>query len=187
MKTITAVAAVLLSACQSAPTRLFTLYPVPPPAGVTRNDAAYGGAPIRVDAVHFPPALDRIEIVRDEMPGELSLSDVDHWSAPLSQAARQALAADLLQRLPAGKTIFPHLTKPAGALGLTVDVLEFKSDRHEARLQAGWVVSAADPALATSTGTVTLRTPIAGSDATATAQALSALLGRLADAIVAAL
>ncbi len=44
-----------LTACQSAPTRIFTLYAVPPAAR-----SAYSGAPIRVDAVHVPPALDRI-------------------------------------------------------------------------------------------------------------------------------
>jgi len=182
-RTLAGLTTALVCACQSAPTRLYTLYSVPPAASA----GAYAGAPIRVDAVHFPPALDRIEMIRDDAPGEMHLSDVDHWSAPLSQTARQTLAADLVLRLPAGKAIFPHLTKPDGALGVTVDVLEFTTERREARLQAGWVVNAVGQSSASRGGTVTLRTRTAGDDATATAQALSALLGQLADRIVAAL
>lgn len=174
--------ATLLTACQSDPTRLYTLYAVAP--AVARD--AYTGPPIRVDAVQFPPALDRIEIVRDIAPGEMSLSDVEHWSAPLGQAARQALSADLVQRLPPGKTIFPHLTKPEGALGLSVDVLDFKTDGQDVSLVASWAVSVSGQTAAT-TGNAALRTHAAGGGAAATARALSALLGQLADRIVAAL
>ena len=176
-------AAVLLSACQSAPTRLYTLYAVPPDAA----REAYAGPPIRVDAVHFPPALDRIEIIRDLGPGELSLSDVDHWSAPLGQEARQALSADLVARLPAGKTVFPHLLKPDGALGLTVDVLDFRTDSHGASLEVSWVLSAQGRATATGSGTAVLRSEVAAGNPAATARALSALLARLADRIVSTL
>lgn len=180
-----AAAVALLAACQSAPTRMFTLYAVAP--GAPRE--GYDGPPLRIDAVHFPPELDRIEIIRDVGPGELRLSDLDHWSAPLGQSARQALSADLVARLPAGKAIFPHLAKPAGALGVTVDVLDFKTDGRGVLLQASWVVTGAGQgaAPARSGGTVTLHTDAPAADAAATATALSALLGQLADRIVAAL
>lgn len=173
----------LLSACQSAPTRLYTLYAITPDA--IRAD--YGGPPIRLDAVHFPPSLDRIEVVHDLGPGEMALSDVDHWSAPLGQTARQALSADLIARLPSAKVIYPHLVKPTDALGVSVDVLEFNTDRQGVYLQASWVVSTSGQSAAVSGGTATLHSDASAPDAAATARALSKLLGQLADRIVAGL
>lgn len=168
-----------LAGCSSVPTRIFTLYPVAP---VTRG--AYSGPAIRVDAVHMPVALDRIEVVSDIAPGELRISDVDHWSAPLSQQARQTLSADLIARLPPGTVIYPHLSKPDGALGLTVDVLEFTTDHNGATLQASWVIAADKPTIR---GTAELHSNQILGNATATANALSYLLGQLADRIVAQL
>jgi uncharacterized lipoprotein YmbA len=173
--------AALLCACQSAPTRLYTLYAVPS----ATSGATYTGPPVRVDAVHFPPALDRIEIVRDVAPGEMTLTDLAHWSAPLGQTARQTLSADLVSRLPPGKALFPHLTKPQGALGVSVDVLEFKRDGRGFFLLASWAVEGAAPSSSARGGTATLRATASGDDAAATAQALSDLLAQLADRIVA--
>ena len=173
----------LLTACQSAPTRLYAPYAVPPAAA----GSTYAGPPIRVDAVHFPPSLDRIEIVREIAPGELALNDLEQWSAPLGQAARQALSADLMLRLPPGKALFPHLTKPAAALGVSVDVLEFKGDGRQFLLEASWVVSATGGPSGAAIGTATLRTQASGGNGASTAHAVSELLGQLADRIVAAL
>ena len=174
-------AVMLVAGCHSAPTRLFTLYGVA--AASSRN--AYAGPPVRIDAVHVPPALDRIEVVGDIAPGEESISDLDHWSAPLGQVARQALAADLVTRLPEGRVIFPHLSKPAGALGISVDVLDISSDSRGTTLLASWIVTPAGALVRSAGGTVTLHTDLASHGAAATAQALSALLGQLADRIAA--
>lgn len=174
-------AAVLVAGCRSAPTRLFTLYGVAPVTG--RN--AYAGPAVRIDAVHVPPALDRIEVVGDIAPGEQSISDLDHWSAPLGQVARQALAADLVARLPEGQVIFPHLRKPAGALGISVDVLDISSDSRGTSMQASWSVTQAGAPVRSAGATLTLRTELPSHGAMATAQALSALLGQLADRIAA--
>jgi len=178
-------AMLLLGACASAPTRLYTLYAIAPAA--TRS--TYAGPPLRVDAVHFPPALDRIEIIRDLRLGELRLNDTDHWSAPLGEIARQALSADLVARLPPGKALYPRLPKPDGALGLLVDVLEFHADDRGAQLQASWVLSPAGhgQTVASSATSATLRTSEPVLNAAETAQALSTLLAQLADRIVAAL
>jgi len=168
-----------LSACSSAPTRLFTLYPVAPNA-----PSAYVGPPIRVDAVHLPPALDRIEVVSEVSPGELKINDLEHWSAPLSQQARQTLSADLIARLPPGSVLYPHLVKPDGALGLSVDILELKSGASGASLQASWVITATKPAPNAIRGSVSLRLDQPTVDATGAAHDLSSLLGQLADHIV---
>ncbi len=174
---------VVLAGCQSAPTRLYTLSAV----ATAAPRSTYGGPPIRVDAVRFPPDLDRIEVVRDAGFGELRLSDVDHWSAPLGELARQALSGDLLARLPAGKTVFPHLMKPAGAFGVSIDVLDFEADRQGARLQASWEFTGNGAAPSANGRTVTLRQNLPATNAAAVAQSLSALLGQLADHIVAQL
>jgi uncharacterized lipoprotein YmbA len=170
-----------LASCRSAATRSYTLYAVPPQA----EPSGYSGAAIRVDAVHFPPALDRLEVVTEVAPGELKINDLDHWSAPLGQAARQALSADLVARLPIGRVIFPHLAKSADALGLSVDVLDFKAEPQGAYLLASWVVSSAsgDAQPRQATAKFTVANP--STSPRDTARALSALLAQLADRIVA--
>jgi uncharacterized protein len=170
-----------LMSCHSEPTRIFTLYAVSPAAA----PGSYGGPPIRVDAVHVPPALDRIEVVSNVAPGELKINDLDHWSAPLGQAARQALSADMVSRLPQGRVIFPHLAKPEEALGISVDVLDFKTDQSGASLEASWVITPPDSKGGPGRATAIVRTDIQSAGAPATARALSALLAQLADHIVA--
>jgi uncharacterized lipoprotein YmbA len=179
--------AVTLTACRSAPTHIFTLEPVPPPS----VSGTYGGPPIHVDAVHVPPGLDRTEIVSSAAPGELEIHDLDQWPAALGEVARQALTADLIARLPPDRVIFPRLPKPAGARGLTVDVLEFKTDPSGATLQAAWVLSEGPGQPAGTPGggelSAVLHTAHSGTGAAATARALSDLLAKLADRIVASL
>jgi uncharacterized lipoprotein YmbA len=177
----------LLTGCQSAPTRLYSPYAVPPAAAGKSGGGAYPGPPVRVDAVHFPPSLDRIEIVREIAPGEMAVNDLEHWSAPLAQSAREVLSADLLLRLPPGKALFPHLTKPPGALGVSVDVLEFTGEGGQFILEASWAPTTTGSAPDRGVGTATLRTRASGGNGAATTQALSDLLGQLADRIVATL
>jgi uncharacterized lipoprotein YmbA len=175
--------ALLLVSCHSAPTRIFTLYAVAPAAPISR----YTGPAIRVDAVHVPPALDRIEVVSDIAPGELKVSDLDYWSAPLGQVAKQALSADMVARLPSGRVIFPHLAKPDGALGISVDILDFGGSTNGAHLEASWIITPTNPDAVTRRGTGRFRGEPSGADATATVRALSTLLAQLADQIVAEL
>ncbi len=172
-----------LMSCRSSPTRIYTLYDVAPAAAAR----AYSGPALRVDSVHIPPALDRIEIVYDTAPGEVKINDLDHWSAPPAQAARQTLSADLVERLPPGLVIFPHLSKPADALGLSVDILGFEADQRGARLLASWTLTPAAGAEKARQGTATFKIDRSIASARGTVQALSLLLGQLADRIVAEL
>jgi uncharacterized protein len=114
----------------------------------------------------------------------MKISDLDHWSAPLGQVARQTLSADLIARLPQGRVIYPHLAKPDGALGLAVDVLEFKADQTGASLEASWVIGPTNLHPGSNRKAVMLRSDQSSVGAAATAQALSVLLGQLADHIV---
>jgi uncharacterized lipoprotein YmbA len=198
----------LLGACASAPTRIYTLQSIAPntdsiaaraqaaPAVAAGSAApAPTGPPIRVDVVHVPAALDRMELVEDVAPGEIRIRDLDQWSAPLGELARQALTADLIERLPAGRVLFPHLAKPAGALGISVDLLAFHSDGAAASAQASWIIESAAPserqrgtAMLTTAGTASTggsgSPGDTGQGAAATADALSVLLAQLADRIV---
>jgi uncharacterized lipoprotein YmbA len=180
MGTAAGLLTLLLTACQSAPTRIYTLYSVPPASTST----PYTGPAIRVDAVHVPPALDRIEVVSDIAPGELKVSDLDHWSAPLAQVAKQALSADMVARLPLGRVIFPNLSKPEGTLGVNVDILYFRVDTSGADLEASWIITARNTDTASRRGTGRFHRGGSGADARATADALSALLAQLADQII---
>jgi uncharacterized protein len=173
----------LLTSCQSAPTRLFTLE-----AGAPNSiSSTYNGPAIRIETVHIPSALDRIEILSEVGPGEFKVSDRDHWIAPLGQLARQALTADLVARLPQGRVIFPHLAKPAGAIGVSVDLLAFSTDREGAKLQVSWVGTSDGSRPRSCGGTMVLQTPLPTLGSAATASALSTLLAQLADRIVAEL
>jgi len=169
-----------LCACRSAPTRLFTLEPIESPG----PPIPYQGPTIRVDAFHVPPADDRIELVTGTLPGQIEVHDTDEWSAPLVKQARQALSADLIARLPPGRVIFPHLVKPAGALGLSVDVLEFHADGNGASMQASWVFAGATGGPAAGGGTATLRIALQSDTPAGIAAAWSQLIGELADRIV---
>jgi uncharacterized protein len=174
---------VLLSSCHSAPTRVFALDTVAP----TSISSSYKGPPIRVEAIHVPPALDRIEISREVAPGEFRVSELDHWIAPLGQIVRQVLTADLIGRLPQGRVIFPHLARPVGAIGINVDLLSFSADREGARLHVSWAGTSGGSQPQSCGGTMVLLTPRLGVGSASMASALSTLLAQLADGIVAQL
>jgi hypothetical protein len=175
-----ALAASLMS-CHSAPTRIHTLYAVPPASPIR----VYAGPAIRIDAVHVPASLDRIEVMSDIGAGELKINEMDHWAAPLSRIAVQALSADMIERLPPDRIIFPHLAKPEGALGVRVDILDFRTNSTGAYLEASWIITSTGPNAISRRGTARFKGPGAGATAADTAQALSALLAQLADRIVA--
>ena len=171
-----AVAAALLAGCHSSPTRLYTLYGTP----ATGRPQTVAGPPVRVDAVHVPPAFDRIEVVSGSSGGVLTIDDLEHWSAPLDHMARQVISEDLTTRLAPGRVIFPHLAKPDGALGITVDILDLTTVGREAVMQASWAVTGRPAGTAVAPSAVELRTPAAAGGA-GSARTLSLLLGQLAD------
>lgn len=178
-------AAVALSGCgTSPPTRFFTLDAAPPAAPVA---AAFAIPPVRVDAVHLPPVLDRPELVRETAANEITVSDFAHWSAPLGETARRTLTQDLAARLPAGAVTYPDAPKPADGRGLVVDILFVGHDGDRAVMDVGWTLTAGRPAsgappVAYSARTLRVTAP-AASGPGAEAAELSALLGRLADAM----
>ncbi len=170
-----------LTACASSPaTRFFTLDSVAPaaPAG-----AADTGTPVKVDAVHIPPALDRDSMVRGESGNQLEISSQDRWAGDLGETIRRVLTQNLQSRLPAGEVIAPESPAPAGARGLVVDILTFQPQAGgEVVLDADWTLlegTQSNPVLSRS---VHLTAPAAPS-AQGEAAAMSSLLGQLADSM----
>jgi len=181
-----------LAACgHSNQTRFFTLDAIGPSQPVL---ATSFGPPIRLRRVTVPPALDRVELVREVAPGEVKVSDFEHWAAPLGQTAVQVLAQDLAARLPAGALVPPAAPSPPGGVDVDVDILAFNVSGAQAVMQASWseIAPPAPPSKggqpsppASSTRIVELTAPVDASGGLAEAQGLSRLLGQLADQIAA--
>jgi len=170
-----------LCGCQSAPTRIHTLELAAPAARVD----SYRAPPLRIDAVHIPLGWDRVEILSPTGAGELKIDDFDRWSAPLAQLVRQVLSGDLETRLPPGMVVYPHLPKPAAALGINVDILEFSLDSSQGSMSVGWSITPAEGSQGARRDVALLHTPVTSSDPAAVARAWSNLLGQLADRIAA--
>jgi uncharacterized lipoprotein YmbA len=170
----------LLAACHSAPTRFYMVEPIAPIA----TPADYRGPAVRVEAVHIPAALDRMEILNEVAPGEFKVRDLDQWAAPLGQGVRQALTADLAARLPPGRVIYPHLAKSPGTISISVDMLAFDADRQRATLQVSWLGTADGPQPAAHGESMVLHTTLSGAGPASMVAALSTLLATLADRIV---
>lgn len=183
--TIGLLCAVALAACgHSPPTRYFSLDAVPPsaPLATTRM------APVQLGAVRVPATLDRPEIVAQDRAHRLTVREDDRWGAPLAPMIRRALAQDLLQRLPPGSFVLPGAPAPAGARGIVVTVLDLRANTDgRMTFEGSWTLTAGEAATAAMTQEVSLTEPMASADSPAIADALSRVLGRLADRIAASL
>lgn len=174
-----------LAACASSPpTRYFALDPTAAgtPAAAPGGDQN-AAKPVKIDAVHIPPALDRNSMVRGESDNQLQISSQDRWAGDLGEMIRRVLTQDLAGRLPGGMVIAPESPAPPSARGLVVDILTFQPQATgEVVLDADWTLlegTQSNPVLRRSvhlTGT-------GASSAQGEAAAMSALLGQLADDI----
>jgi len=174
-----------LAACASSPpTRFFALDPVPPGAAPATDRGGAVHEPVKVDAVHIPPALDRDSMVRGESGNQLEISSQDRWAGDLGEMIRRVLTQDLAQSLPSGMVIAPESPAPPSARGLVIDILTFQPQAGEVVLDADWTLlkgTQSNPVLRRS---VHLTAPAAAS-AQGEAAAMSTLLGQLADGIAA--
>ena len=181
-------AAGLLAACASTPTKFFTLDPV---AGAQPVASSYAGPALKLLAVHIPPVLDREELVQESAPGEIKVHDFEHWSAPLGLTARQVLVQDLAARLPPGEVTGPDSPSGPHVAALSVDVVAFSAGPSGGVLQASWSATApggtGGAPLVIRSPLQQLQGPATTADGAGTAQALSLLLGQLADQIAATL
>lgn len=177
--------ALTLTACgHSPPTRYFSLDAVAPSAPL----ATKAMTPVQLGAVRVPAALDRPEVVAQDAAHRLTVREDDHWGAPLAQMIRRALAQDLLARLPAGTFVLPEAPAPDGARGIVVSVLDLRAGTDgRLTLEGSWTLTAGPSAKAVMTQDVSLSEPMASRDSAAIADAMSRVLGHLADRIAASL
>ncbi len=183
MRTPVLLAAVLaLAGCASSPpTRFYTLDPVD-------SDGARQvrlAKPLEVDAVHIPALIDRRWMIRGENGPAVTLSGRDRWTGNLGELCRQVLSRDLESRLPSGMVVPPHSPAPPGTRGVVVSITAFEPrSGGEVVLDADWTLVEGVGAKPVLHRTVQLRAP-EGPSARTEATAMSHLLGRLADRIVA--
>lgn len=177
----TCAVAVAFGGCRSASTRIYTLGPAAPASHID----IYHAPALRVDTLNVPASWDRIEILKLSAAGTLQISDFDHWAAPLAQMARQALSDDLDQRLPSGSVIYPRLPKPSGALGVSVDILDFNIVASQASMRASWTIAPSGDAPGAKRSAAELRSSMSSVDPAAVVYAWSDLIAQLADRIAA--
>ncbi len=93
--TLLALPLLALAGCSSAPTQFYTLLPAPQPAPA----AAAAPYQIEVQPVDLPPQVVTPQLVVRTGGGEMVPVDSRRWIAPLGDEVRDALSADLSQRL----------------------------------------------------------------------------------------
>ncbi len=169
------IGALAVCACgHSLSTTLHTLVAASPTAAT----AAYAGPPVRVESVRLPPALDRIELLRETAPGRYAVEEFDRWAAPPSRLAKQVLVEDLALRLPA--VVVGDVAGGPPVTAVSVEVLSFTAGPGTAALSAAWT-RGCRPGQGLARAYVQLETPSSGD----VSEALGALIGRLADRIAA--
>jgi uncharacterized lipoprotein YmbA len=180
-------AAALLAGCGHSPeTALFVLTAQAPAVR-----AAYAGPPIQVRAVRLPPQFDRPEVLDDGGGGAVTPRSFAQWAAPVGELSRSALTSDLVARLPEGQVIYPDAPAPAGALLISVDILDAHIAGGAGSAEASWSVVTPGPrpgvAAVVVTHTASLRVAPQGFGPAGDVGALSRLLSQLSDRIVASL
>jgi uncharacterized protein len=171
----------LLADCRSSPPkRFYVLDPIP---AQERSSAATGKV-VQVAAVNIPASLDRQEMVREGANGSLQISDIDRWGAPLADMTQNVLTRDLAARLPAGAVLPPRTNAPPGTFEITVDLLQFGRDATgNVVLDGGWALYR----LGSDTPIMNRQVKLSeggSTDYASQVQAMSRLLGRMADDIV---
>jgi uncharacterized lipoprotein YmbA len=138
------VVGVLVACATSAPTRYYTLNPIPP----TVTAASRTGDSVWIARVIVPKTLDRTQLVRRVSANRLDVSENNRWAAPLDDMVRRVLSQDLATRLPENMVIQPDEPLSLGRLRrITVDLGTFESDLDgHIVLNVQWTVESSDNA-----------------------------------------
>jgi uncharacterized protein len=175
----------LIGGCASSPpTQFYTLAPAPPQERTLH--ASVG--PIQVAPVHMPAVLERQEIVSETGPSQIVLSNRHRWGAPLAEMTRRTLTQDLLQRLPTDQVVLPEQPAPPDTRQLVVDVLRFQPDATgRVVLEGSWSLVPPGSESPSLTRNISLSEQANATSYADEVQAMSRVLGKLADDIVSAL
>lgn len=175
--------ALLVSCASSPPTQFYTLEPVQP----RERTLHVSSSPIQIAPVHIPAVLERQEIVTERGSNELILSNRHRWGAPLGEMARRTLTQDLLQRLQGNEVVLPEQPAPANTREIVVDILRLQSDAAgRVVLQGSWSLLPPGADTPSLTRTFSLAEQASATGYVDQVQAMSRMLGQLADEIVSA-
>ena len=183
---VPALSIITLTACASSPpTQFYSLAPVAAQSPAPQSDSSASRAvPLRIAAVHIPPALDRREIVRFGAGDRLDISGEHRWGAPFDEMVQQVLTQDLVERLPPDNVVLPLGPAPSDTQSVIVDLLQFQSDAGDnVVLQGSWSLlmpGQSSPALVRN---FRYEESASAQNFGDEAAAMSRLLGRLADDI----
>ncbi len=182
---LVAAATGLASCASSPPTQFYALSAVSSQSAIPRPESADSHpARLRVAAVHIPPALDRREIVRRGSGDRLQIDGEHRWGAPFDEMVQQVLTQDLVDRLPPGEVVLPSGPAPSGTESIVVDLLQFQSDAGGAVvLQGSWSLLPSGQDTPALVRDFRYEESAGAHDYGAEADAMSRLLGRLADDI----
>ena len=172
----------LVGCASSPPTRFLTLTSYSPV--VTQETPT--AIPIAVGVVTVPVVLDRLAVVTEGADTVLKVDDFARWGAPLGDLARRALIEDLAARRGAQTVVFPNSPAPAGAWLVTVNILALQRGEGGYAMTANWTASkriGGTQNYEVRSHSLRLATAQAESGSRGEAEALSQLLGELADHI----
>ncbi len=134
--------AALLSACgTTAPTSFYTLSPQS--AANTAANPQSNRCIIDIGPVEIAPYLDRNQIVTRSSATRLSLTDIDHWAAPLDDTIANVLAVNLARLLPGTQPIVQSWPDANIQYKLLIKVLQFDSNASgDVHFKANWAIQA---------------------------------------------
>ena len=181
MKWLVAIAVIAAAACgHTQPTQYYSL-------AATKGAArSYAGPPVRLESVQVPPSLDGPQMVRHSSPYSIKVAQYERWNDALGYLMRQAIAQNLVSRLPDGALIYPDAPRPAAALGIAVDVLQLNEMDGTLTLDASWTILATNPPHIAARHQKSWNEKVTGS-AESTSEGLSRILTRMSDDIADAL
>jgi uncharacterized lipoprotein YmbA len=178
-KTLAVFTALLMLGCASTPTtQFYTLEAVsqPPPASSeTPKKHRIGIGPITL-----PPVLDRKQIVTKTTQNTVEIAEFHQWAAPLKDNVIGVLAQNMTALQP-HDLIRPYPWSAYGAVDyrVLVDITRFETaGDHAAHLEASWALMDESHHNIINNGRVNITRPLGDASYTATAQALSAVLGQ---------
>jgi len=182
-------AAGLLSACGglpgSAPTNFYILKPQP--AAVLQKAAGDlsldPGISVGIGPVQIPAYADRSQIVTFDGGARVNVSDFDHWAEPLAAAVGRIISTDMAHLIGEAQ-VFPYpadFRPDAEALQISLEILDItRLENNVARLSARWHVKNLRENRVELRQSASYEMPAGGGDYNSYADAMSALLGRLA-------
>lgn len=183
--TVAMVAALVsaLAACASAPTRFYTLAPA---AQTPLSSAATAPLYIEVAPVSVPERLMRPQLVLRTDTARIDILEQDRWSSSFNDELRDALAAQLVNRL--GAIDVTHGARPANipVYRIGVTLTQFDAARAgKVDAQFSWTATRSDQrgTVGNTACQLHLSELAAGDDVAGAVQAVQRVVANLAQAI----